>query len=331
MAGEVLSGPFLLKRGSTALASAYRGPEGEVVVDLGKKTLRVQDNSTNGGVVLAREDRTISVGTGLAIGAGTSADLSQNFTISVDSGAMASSLVSAKTGNSLTVANGAGEDGGLYIASVPTSALIASGDKLLKLDANDKISTDLSMSYTAATGVLNIIGQDGTTVVATATIPSSVSALTTAELVVNPTISGTPQTGTFMHFVYTLSNGSTSDLYVDVTSLIDIYTPADNSVTVSNYTIAVKISATNPGLEVKNDGLAVKLAAETGNQLQFGANGGLLVPAAAAVTVVSTDSGNILQEGTDDGALLTLAAANNAAQVDANGALIVPLDCGMLS
>ena len=291
MAGEVLSGPFLHKRGATAKVAAYAGPAGEIVVDLGKSTAVVQNGSA-GGVPLAIEARQIVGGTGVKVNNTTSGTLASDLTLTVD-----------------------------------TAGIIAASDKLLKTDANGKIATDLSMTYNAATGVVNIVGQDGTTVVATATIPSSVSALKSVTLETDP--QGKPA-GTYLHFVYTLSTGTDTDLWVDVTTLVDIYTAADASVTVSNYTIAVNLSATTPGLKLNNDGLAVKLSADTGNQVSMGTDGGLFVPASATVTVVSTDTGNIIQSGTDNGALLKLASSNNAAMLDSNNALIVPLDCGVL-
>ena len=332
MPNEVLSGPFLLKRGTTAKVNAYKGPVGEVVVDTTKSTLVVQDNTTNGGVPLAKESRSFTPGTGVKINNGTTAvTLAEDMTIAVNP----AGLVDAASGTLTTDA---------------TSGLL---------------KTAFTLSYTAATGVLNVIGADGSTTVATVTIPSSVSALTTAEMLVastqNPVDGHT--SGTFLHFAYTLSTGSTTDLYIDVTSLIDIYTAADDSVTVSNYTIAVKVKPnsgiettstgiaakikansglavdadglqtvvnTNAGLTVGASGIGIALSSTVGNQLQFDASGNLLVPAAEAVTVVSTDSGNVIQTGTDSGALLKLASANNALMTNSSNELIVPLDCGEL-
>lgn len=300
MAGEVLSGPFLHKRGTTEKVNLYAGPSGELVVDLTKGTVVVQNGSA-GGVPLAKEGITLVAGSGVTLNGTTSATLASNITIAVDG-----------------------------------SAVIAASDGLLKTDVNGKVSTAFSLSYNESTGIFSVIGQDGTTTIATVTIPSHVTGLTTAEMVVNPTFAdtegGTPtaHTGTYLHFVYLLSSGVSKHVYVDVTTLIDIYT-GSNAIDVTSGTISIKVSATNPGLQVNNDGLAVKVSSETGNQLTFDANGGLLVPAAADVTVVSADSGNVVVEGTDGGAKVTLAASNNALATDANGSLIVPLDCGVLS
>ena len=301
MAGETISGPFLLKRGTSDKVAAYPGPAGEIVIDLTKSTVVVQNGSA-GGSPLAKESRQIIGGTGITVNSGASDTLANDITLAVN-----------------------------------TSGIIAAADGLLKTDANGKIATALSLSFDAATGVFSIIGQDGTTAIATANLPTNVSGLVTAEMVVNPTYaeteggSATAHTGTYLHFQYLLSSGATKDVYVNVTSLIDIYTSGDNAINITSNAITLRISATNPGLEIRNDGLGVKVAAEADNQLVYGANGGLYVPTPAATVVVSTDTGNVITAGTDSGAKLTLAASNNALTTDANGALIVPLDCGVLT
>ena len=43
---------ILLKRGNTTAASAYTGPIGEVVIDTGLQTLRIQDGVTPGGQII---------------------------------------------------------------------------------------------------------------------------------------------------------------------------------------------------------------------------------------------------------------------------------------
>ena len=56
MANESEIFKIILKRGTTAKAQVYTGDAGEVVVDTGLKTLRVQDGVTPGGVLLAKSD-----------------------------------------------------------------------------------------------------------------------------------------------------------------------------------------------------------------------------------------------------------------------------------
>ena len=55
MTAQVLIQQVLLKRGNTAVASAYVGPIGEVVVDTDLHTLRVQNASEPGGYLVATE------------------------------------------------------------------------------------------------------------------------------------------------------------------------------------------------------------------------------------------------------------------------------------
>ena len=331
MANETLSAPFKLKRGATAKVAAYTGPEGEVVIDLGKHTIAVQDGATAGGHLLVPEARTLTPGTGVKIdNASTAADLSANRTIAVDT----AGIVSAKTGNALEVANGSGEDGLLYVAPQDVDNLIASGDELLWKDTNGKIATGLDLAYNTTTGKFDITNHAGT-IIATVTVPSSVSMLQNAELVVDPT--GQPA-GTYLHFTFKLADGTTSDLYVDVTSLIDVYT-AGPGIDLTSGKFSADLTA-NGGLEFSASGDAGTLqvdfanlvSSKTGNAITLasgtGEDGKLYVNPGV---VVSGDTGNIIQAGTDDGALLKLASANNAAMLDSNNDLIVPLDCGVLS
>ncbi len=54
---------------------------------------------------------------------------------------------------------------------------------------------------------------------------------------------------------------TTSYSFLDMTSLVDVYTAADNSINVNGYTIAVKISAAaNNALTLQSDGLHVDIS-----------------------------------------------------------------------
>ena len=342
MANEVLPAPFLHKRGESAKVLAYTGPAGEIVIDLGKKTSAVQDGTTAGGTLLVPETRTITPGTGILIdGASSAVNLSANRTIAISP----SGVVSAKTGNALTTASGSGEDGLLYVAPVDVADLIGSSDELLWKDTTDgKIKTGLDLAYNTTTGKFDITNHAGT-IIATVTVPSSVSMLQSAELVVvdatHPQTddSGNPlANGTYMHFVFKLADGTTSNLWVDVTSLIDVYT-AGAGIDLTSNKFSVDLTA-NGGLEFSAVGDAGTLqvdfanlvSSKTGNAITLatgtGEDGKLFVN--PGVTV-SSDTGNIIQAGTDGGALLKLATANNAAMLDSSNDLIVPLDCGVLS
>ena len=49
MSGNIVIKQVLLKRGNTSAASSYIGPMGEVIVDTGLQSLRVQNGVTPGG------------------------------------------------------------------------------------------------------------------------------------------------------------------------------------------------------------------------------------------------------------------------------------------
>ena len=91
---------------------------------------------------------------------------------------------------------------------------------------------------------------------------------------------------------------STSYSFIDINYLVDTYTAADNSITVSGYTIAVKISAAaNNALELKADGLHVDISgkqdkdtdAVVNNVAKFDANGNAVDGGIAIGDVITID------------------------------------------
>ena len=121
---------------------------------------------------------------------------------------------------------------------------------------------------------------------------------------INGSLSFTPQigikAGTYLHFVWLLSDGSVRDTYVDVTDLIDIYT-AGNGVAINSKEISVKLGT---GLKFDESGNVVMdftnvISSDSDNAIKQGADGKL------TVKVVSSDAGNLIRTGSDKGALLT--------------------------
>lgn len=96
---------------------------------------------------------------------------------------------------------------------------------LVLYDKDGKIASKISMEYAQATGVLTLIGHDGSSVIGTVTIPSVGSFLESAKVVNG--LDEAQGEGTFIKLVFRLSSGETSTSYVDVTSLVDIYTDGD--------------------------------------------------------------------------------------------------------
>ena len=133
----------------------------------------------------------------------------------------------------------------------------------------------------------------------TASVSFTVSGTT-----ISGTVSFTPQvglkTGTYLHFIWALSDNSVVDTYVDVTELIDVYT-AGQGITINGHTISAKLGT---GIKFDESGNIVvdftnTVSTDTNNALKEGADGKL------SVKVVSANAGNVIKTGTDQGALLT--------------------------
>ena len=133
----------------------------------------------------------------------------------------------------------------------------------------------------------------------TASVTFNVSGTT-----ISGTVSFTPQVGlkagTYLHFIWALSDNSVVDTYVDVTELIDVYT-AGQGITINGHTISAKLGT---GIKFDESGNIVvdftnTVSTDTNNALKEGADGKL------SVKVVSANAGNVIKTGTDQGALLT--------------------------
>lgn len=133
----------------------------------------------------------------------------------------------------------------------------------------------------------------------TASVTFNVSGTT-----ISGTVSFTPQVGlkagTYLHFIWALSDNSMVDTYVDVTELIDVYT-AGQGITINGHTISAKLGT---GIKFDESGNIVvdftnTVSTDTNNALKAGADGKL------SVKVVSANAGNVIKTGTDQGALLT--------------------------
>lgn len=383
-------------RGTTEQHATYTGPIGELTVDTDKKVVVVQDGTTAGGIPMAREDRKVAGDAYIKVNNAAEGTLAADLTLTVDMTKVAADLVSADENNGLSV----GTDNKLFAKAPDAGLILRPGDKILH-DVDGKVAADISVSYDQPSGVLNIIGHDGTTVVATATIPSSTSALKGVELVEGkPSADGeevegdyhvslrvaykeggvqkysdaagvtftatkgtesagvampeftvsedatdqkyeavfmgqeaeqavaataafaftdgstmrlaegmlyfTPQigieAGTYLHFIFVLSDGTLADLYVNVTDLVDVYT-AGQGISISGKVISVKLGA-DGGVKFDESGNIVVdftkiVSTDEDNALKEGADGKL------SVTVVSANEGNLIKTGSDKGALLT--------------------------
>lgn len=296
------------RRGTTAAINGYAGVEGELLIDTTKKTVVLPSGTAGTNYPLAREDRIITAtsGKGLVIKKGgteaSSADLSADFAVEVK----------------------------------PADLFEANGG--LGVDATSgKLKSVFSLSYAAATGVFKVLGADGTTELGSVTLPSHLSVLKAVTLevasVANPVNGNT--SGTYIHFVFTLSTGADSDIFLNVTDLIDIYTVGDGLQV--NALDSKKFEAKlGNGLEINSTSKAIQVKVKSGESILVSDSDGLHIDTSALTTateqvVVSTDTDNVISAGTDGGALLKLAASGNALVADGDGALIVPLDMGVIT
>lgn len=410
-------------RGTTEQHATYTGPIGELTVDTDKKVVVVQDGTTAGGIPMAREDRKVAGDAYIKVNGAAEGTLAADLTLTVDMTQVAADLVSADENNGLSV----GTDNKLFVKAPDADLILRPGDKILH-DVDGKVAADISVSYDQPSGVLNIIGHDGATVVATATIPSSTSALKGVELVEGkPSADGeevegdyhvslrvaykedgaqkyspavgvtftvtkgtasagvampkftvpedatnqkyeavfmgqeaeqavaataffaftdgstmryargedmlyfTPQigieAGTYLHFIFVLSDGTLADLYVNVTDLVDVYT-AGQGISISGKVISVKLGA-DGGVKFDESGNIVVdftkiVSTDEDNALKEGADGKL------SVTVVSANEGNLIKTGSDKGALLTKDDITDAVEEIVSGVVTAGTMCSEL-
>lgn len=160
--------PIQMYRGTTAQHGAYTGPVGELTVDTDKLTVVVQDGTTAGGHPLAKEAvKVISGSDYVTINNGTETTLAGDVTIDV----AADELV---------------------------KGIVATDDPLLYVDDSSKVAAKLSVTYDVLTGAFQVIGQDGSTVVASATIPGATTAVKAVNLVdAKPDASGEAVAGQY--------------------------------------------------------------------------------------------------------------------------------------
>lgn len=347
-------------RGTTAQHAAYTGPVGELTVDTDKKVVVVQDGATAGGVPMAKEGRKVISGDAIIkINGGTEATLAQDITVTADVTALqtavepttlAPKLISTDAGNAIVL----GDDGLLevQIPEVVAGDLIKVDDAILSTtaaDATGKIQTTIGLKYDQATGKLDLLGKDGSTVVATATVLTAASVLEDVQLVtdpIDPEGDGiATKSGTFIDFDFILRDGSDKHILLDVTGLIDVYTGGDGII-VTGKVISVKTSSSQAVYVDGTGALAVGVG--KGLKITAGADGANGTVDPDFPNMISTDAGNSIVAGTDgalfsqavtagDGITVTagqvaanLAATGNQLQIDDTGALVVPTDYGTM-
>ena len=291
----------VFRNGTATAIDKYAGVANEVVVDSTNKRLVILSGTAGTNYPQVPSSRTITAGDGVKLvvdgTAGTTATLNKDFTVKAD----VAGFIAANAG--------------------------------LKADTNGKAAVDISLSYAAATGKVSVLAADGTTELASVIIPSHTSALQSAAVEVASAASpvNSQVTGTYLHFVWLLSNGTTVDNYVDATTLVDVYTAGNGLQTTSGNEHQFEVKASN-GIEVSSAGVAAKV--KTGETILVCDANGLSIDTSNLTTatnqvIVSTDTNNILTAGTDGGAFLKL-AADGLLTINTNGELEFITDYGTI-
>lgn len=125
-----------------------------------------------------------------------------------------------------------------------------------EIDGNDKVLTgsenglrvNLSMVHDPATGVVSLIGRDDE-VLSSINLPLH-QIVTGAEMVTNP--EGQPE-GTYIA-LHLVTESGPATLYINVSGLVDAYTPGNAGISIADYKVSVVVDA-NSGLTVGPDGL----------------------------------------------------------------------------
>lgn len=196
-----------------------------------------------------------------------------------------------------------GSDGKLYANTMDNLAL-DEADKILSVSENGLAAT-VRMSYTASTGTIRLYGRNNA-LLGTVVLPKY-QILQDFSIVENP---DDQAPGTYIKFVVETTGGATQDVFLDVTKLVDVYTAADNSMTVSGYALSVNVDPNSP-LAVGVNGLTVKLSrmisTDKPNLLKIGADNKFFVDGSAVETgrdVVTVDSIDTIPDELSEGGLL---------------------------
>ena len=277
---RLINGPVQQYRGTTAQHATYTGASGEITFDISKNVLVVHDGTTAGGHPLVPEARKLIVdGVAFKVNDAAEATLAGDITLTFDGTAV-------------------------------TDGLIRENDELLYTTDDGKLATDITMAYDTISGKFSLTNHAGTEIGAV-TVPSSISMLENVALVedpVDPDGDGSSTlTGTFLDFDFRLADGTTKEILVDVTGLLDVYV-GGLGITVTGKEIAVDVAAL--------------ISTDANNWLKQGADGLLHVTAPAA--------GDGLQVNDQGVFAVKLAADGNQIKLDDAGAMIVPLDYGTM-
>lgn len=153
--------------------------------------------------------------------------------------------------------------GGKLDVSLPalTEQITDPADKIITVQ-DGKIGTELRLAFDSDKNIITLLGKDdavlGEVVLPDMELPEIPGLPVDAEFVDTPP--GVAP-GKYLHLTFQLADGTTKDLYINVTELVDVYTGGEG-VTVSDKVISVKLAEEqdNPLVFNEYDALAVNRA-----------------------------------------------------------------------
>lgn len=177
-----------------------------------------------------------------------------------------------------------GEDGKLYVPKLDIlDAVSECADNQLVLGCDGKLYISYGLRYDTASGQLDLV-LNGDQVVSTVFILPDTSVLEDAGLIVNPP--DQPE-GTYIYLTFRLATEppTTKTIYVDVSTLIDVYEAGNGGITITDNDIFLQLRDLDGPLKISEEvgarGLYLDyselISGDTGNRIEVGDDGKLKV------------------------------------------------------
>lgn len=179
-------------------------------------------------------------GEALAVESIPVSDSKQNLLEKDDSGlVLASSMIVSGQENNPIVIN---VDGKLFVR---TKSMLSPEDKVLKV-ADNLLMADVSLAFDPASSKLTLCGKNNT-VISELSLPVAPGLPVLVEVLQDFTppkpdgfVENPYQPGTYLHMQFQVAGGKTSDVYLDLSKLVDVYT-GGKGITVKDNTVSVAI------------------------------------------------------------------------------------------
>lgn len=183
------------------------------------------------------------------------------------------------------------------ITKIDVTKLIGPGDPLLYPVDSNTLGSKFDFYYNPITGRFDATGAYDR-IIATTTIPSAVSSLENVTVEKDP--AGQPA-GTYLHFKFRLTDGTTTELYVNVNELANYYTAGPGIIITPDGEVKIDEPWMREAMgKAIEDGFVNVVSKDANNLVKKGSDGGAFVDATEIVVGPSTDEGNALTVGSDN-------------------------------